>query len=69
MCGPDGIYFNVRLDKDRPCVLVLVGATAEGCKEVIAIEDGQMSDVDGAGDLSQFSSTKQVTHTSSKTCS
>ena len=37
----DGIYFNVRLDKDRPCVLVLVGATAEGCKEVIAIEDGQ----------------------------
>ncbi len=26
----DGIYFNVRLDKDRPCVLVLVGATAEG---------------------------------------
>ena len=32
----DGIYFNVRLDKDRPCVLVLVGATAEGCKEVIA---------------------------------
>ena len=37
----DGIYFNVRLNKDRPCVLVLVGATAEGCKEVIAIEDGQ----------------------------
>ena len=37
----DGIYFNVRLDKDRPCVLVLVGATADGYKEVIAIEDGQ----------------------------
>ncbi len=37
----DGIYFNVRLDKNRPCVLVLVGATADGCKEVIAIEDGQ----------------------------
>ena len=37
----DGIYFNVRLSDDRPCVLVLIGATAQGKKEVIAIEDGQ----------------------------
>lgn len=36
----DGIYFNVRLDKDRPCILVLMGATAEGKKELIAIWDG-----------------------------
>ena len=36
----DGIYFNVRLEPDRPCVLVLIGATREGRKEVIAIEDG-----------------------------
>ena len=37
----DGIYFNVRLSNDRPCVLVLIGATAQGQKEVLAIQDGQ----------------------------
>ncbi len=36
----DGIYFNVRLDKDRPCILVLMGATAGGKKELVAIWDG-----------------------------
>jgi transposase-like protein len=36
----DGIYFNVRLQDDRPCILVLMGATADGKKELIAIEDG-----------------------------
>ena len=37
----DGLYFNVRLAADRPCVLVVIGATRDGCKELIAIEDGQ----------------------------
>lgn len=37
----DGIYFGCRLTDDRPCVLVLMGATAEGRKELIAIHDGQ----------------------------
>lgn len=37
----DGIYFNVRLAPDRPCVLVVIGATADGRKELIAIEDGE----------------------------
>jgi transposase-like protein len=37
----DGIYFNVRLTEDRPCVLVLMGATEEGTKELIAMIDGQ----------------------------
>src|SRR5262249_19878102 len=36
----DGIYFNVRLQDDRPCILVVMGATADGKKELIAIEDG-----------------------------
>jgi len=36
----DGIYFNIRLSPDRPCILVLIGATADGHKELIAIEDG-----------------------------
>ncbi len=37
----DGIYFNVRLTTDRPCVLVVIGATQDGRKELIALEDGQ----------------------------
>lgn len=36
----DGIYFNVRLSDDRPCLLVIIGATAEGKKELVAIYDG-----------------------------
>src|SRR5438552_798509 len=37
----DGIYFGCRLSDDRPCVLVLMGATADGRKELIAMIDGQ----------------------------
>lgn len=37
----DGIYFNVRLSDDRPCVLVLIGALPCGKKEIIAIQDGE----------------------------
>lgn len=39
----DGVYFNVRLEEegnDRQCILVLMGATPEGKKELIAISDG-----------------------------
>lgn len=36
----DGIYFNVRLDEERQCILVIMGATADGKKELIAIRDG-----------------------------
>jgi transposase-like protein len=37
----DGIYFGCRLTDDRPCVLVLMGTTPDGRKELIAIADGQ----------------------------
>jgi len=39
----DGIHFNVRLEdagNDRQCILVLMGATEAGEKELIAITDG-----------------------------
>ena len=36
----DGVHFNIRLDEDRQCILVLLGATADGKKELIAIGDG-----------------------------
>jgi transposase-like protein len=37
----DGIYFGCRLTDDRPCVLVLMGATEDGRKELLALVDGQ----------------------------
>jgi transposase-like protein len=37
----DGVYFNIRLEGGRQCILVLRGATADGKKELIAIQDGQ----------------------------
>lgn len=35
----DGIYCNVRMD-DRQCLLVIIGATVDGYKELVAIEGG-----------------------------
>jgi transposase-like protein len=39
----DGVYFNIRLEDPgnaRQCILVLMGATADGKKELIAVADG-----------------------------
>ena len=36
----DGIYFQVRLDEERSCILLIMGADAEGKKELIALSDG-----------------------------
>ncbi len=36
----DGVYFNVRMDDARQCILVIIGVTEEGIKEFVAIEDG-----------------------------
>jgi transposase-like protein len=36
----DGVHFNVRLEEERLCTLVLIGARADGQKELIAVEDG-----------------------------
>ena len=36
----DGIYFNVRLEEDRACILVVMGVTANGIKELLAVHDG-----------------------------
>jgi transposase-like protein len=36
----DGVHFNIRLEDGRQCILVMMGATAEGQKELIAIADG-----------------------------
>ncbi len=36
----DGAHSNIRLEEGRQCILVLMGATADGKKELIAIADG-----------------------------
>jgi putative transposase len=36
----DGVHFNIRLEDERQCILVLMGATPEGDKELIAISEG-----------------------------
>ena len=36
----DGIHFNIRLEEDRQCILVVMGATPEGKKELVGFTDG-----------------------------
>ena len=36
----DGIDSNVRLEDNRACLLVLIGVTKEGQKELLAVEAG-----------------------------
>ena len=36
----DGIYFNVRLDDSRSCILVIMAADRHGNKELLAVQDG-----------------------------
>ena len=36
----DGIYFNVRLENERSCILVIMGADKHGNKELVAVSDG-----------------------------
>jgi putative transposase len=36
----DGVHFNIRLEEDRQCILVVMGATADGVKELVGLQDG-----------------------------
>ena len=36
----DGVHYNIRLDEGRQCILVLISATDDGRKELIAVADG-----------------------------
>lgn len=36
----DGVHFGVRLEDASQCILVIIGATAEGKKELLAMSDG-----------------------------
>ncbi len=36
----DGVYFQPRLEHEKQCILVIIGADAQGRKELLAITDG-----------------------------
>ena len=36
----DGVHFNVRLEDDRTCILVIMGALEDGTKELVAVNAG-----------------------------
>ncbi|MBA3814332.1 MAG: transposase [Alphaproteobacteria bacterium] len=36
----DGIYFQARMEDDKQCMLVIIGATPEGKKELVGFIDG-----------------------------
>src|SRR6202048_1329415 len=36
----DGVHFNIRLEDDRLCTLVMIAARPDGEKELLAVEDG-----------------------------
>jgi len=47
----DGIYFNVRLEPDRPCLLVIMGTLADGTKELLAVYDGHRESKESWSDV------------------
>jgi transposase-like protein len=36
----DGVYFNVRMEEASQCILVIIGATEDGRKELVGLWDG-----------------------------
>jgi putative transposase len=36
----DGVYFDIRMESERNCMLVIVGALSDGRKELVAVREG-----------------------------
>jgi putative transposase len=47
----DGVHFNIRLEEDRLCCLVLVGVRADGHKELVAVGDGFRESIESWSEL------------------
>ena len=47
----DGIHLNIRLEDDRLCLLVMIGARPDGTKELLAVEDGYRESKESWGTL------------------
>ena len=50
-CWVDGVHFNVRLEQDRLCCVVIVGVRLEGTKELVAIAEGYRESTGSWADL------------------
>jgi putative transposase len=50
-CWVDGVHFDVRLDQDRLCCLVIVGVRLDGTKELVALADGYRESTDSWANL------------------
>jgi transposase-like protein len=47
----DGVHFNIRLEQDRLCCLVLIGVRANGHKELVAVGDGYRESTESWSEL------------------
>lgn len=47
----DGIHFNIRLEDERLCCLVMIGVNSDGTKELVAISDGYRESTESWADL------------------
>jgi transposase-like protein len=47
----DGVHFNVRLEEERLCCLVIVGVRADGTKELVVIADGYRESTESWADV------------------
>ena len=36
----DGVYFDIRMESERNCMLVIVGVLSDGTKELVAVREG-----------------------------
>ena len=50
-CWADGVYLGARLEPERSCLLVIVGARDDGRKELLAMELGYRESAASWGDL------------------
>ena len=50
-CWADGIYLEARLEERAQCILVIIGATPEGKKEIVGFTDGMRESVQSWRDL------------------
>ena len=47
----DGIHLKVRLERDKVCLLVMIGVRADGTKELVALDDGHRESTESWADL------------------
>jgi transposase-like protein len=47
----DGVHFNIRLEHERLCCLVLIGVRADGRKELVAVGDGYRESTESWSEL------------------